>query len=178
MTRNRIILWFITIFLISSPLFAGEKTTWNGYIQTRFHTDFDQQSGFQIRRGKLWLKGTLPHLGHLRYKFQVVYRSFKDKSFLVQDAYAEYHQDALRLRVGRFVPDFTLEWNQPDAIIPLMERNSVVKALMHGETSTARQVGMQASYLANSFSGSIGVFNAEQEVPGENALRSSLHQPG
>lgn len=175
MKQKPFVLQMLLLLFLVTSLSAGNEAIWNGYIQTRFQSDLDQRSGFLIRRGKLWLKGPLPQFSFLNFKFQVVYRSHKDQSFLMQDAYIEYQQKNLRFKAGRFVPDFTLEWNQPDAVIPLMERGLVIKALMHGENSTARQIGFQATYFTKYFSGSAGFFNAEQEVPGENKHSDLLY---
>lgn len=137
---------------------------WNGYIQTRFSSDFDNSSEFTIRRAKLWVYGTVPKADFITYKIQLNYRSFKDESLMFQDAFAEFNFHSWgKVRAGRFVPDFMLQRMQPDYEIPVLERADVVNGLIHNEKQMARETGLtyffQNDTLPLHFS--LGVFNAD-----------------
>jgi phosphate-selective porin len=141
---------------------------WNGYIQTRFSSDFDNSSEFSIRRAKIWVYGEVPKLDFISYKIQLNYRSFKDESLMLQDAYAEFNFHSWgKVRAGRFVPDFLLQRMQPDYEIPVLERADVVNSLIHNEKQMARETGLtylfQNDTLPLHFS--VGVFNANVDKP-------------
>lgn len=143
----------------------------HGYVQTRFSSDFNSFNDFMIRRVKLWVDGNVPSLENVSYKIQMVYRSFKDESVMLQDAFADVKFNNFgSLRVGRFVPDFMLQRVQPDYEIPVLERALVINGLIHSSKSMARQIGVQFTYQPNYFPihFSFGVFNANLESPGIN----------
>ncbi len=159
-----ILLFFLLGFISSSSLFAQQYINWNGYIQTRFSSDFDHTSEFSIRRAKLWVYGTVPKANFITYKIQLNYRSFKDESLMFQDAFAELNFHSWgKVRAGRFVPDFMLQRMQPDYKIPVLERAEVVNSLIHNEKQMARETGLtyfiQDDTLPLHFS--LGVFNAD-----------------
>lgn len=121
-------------FISNNSSYAQQYINWNGYVQTRFSSDFDKSSEFMIRRAKLWVYGTVSNADFISYKIQLVYRSFKDESLMFQDAYADIRLKSFgEIRVGRFVPDFMLQRMQPDYEIPVLERSTVVNSLIHNE---------------------------------------------
>jgi len=157
-------------------LFAQSNLSWNGYIQTRLNTDLRTHNEFMIRRAKLWLKGNVPNIDNLSFKIQAVFRSHKDNTFMIQDVYAQYAIGENKFKVGRMVPDFTLQWNQPDAVIPSLERGLVVDGIIHGDQSIARMIGLQYQYnFQNHFHIGTGIFNANYNTPGKNYDKSFLY---
>jgi len=165
----------VTLFVFQN-LFAQSDFKWNGYIQTRLNSDFQTHNEFMIRRGKLWIKGNVPNVDHLSFKVQAVFRSVKDKEFMVQDVYAQYKNEDHIFRVGRMVPDFTLQWNQPDAVIPTLERGLITDGIIHGDQSIARLIGFQYRYNSkDNFHLGAGIFNANYNLPGKNSDKSFLY---
>jgi len=141
---------------------------WNGYIQTRFTSDFDKSSEFIIRRAKLWIYGEVPKADYISYKIQMNYRSYKDETPILQDAYADIRfKNYGMLRVGRFVPDFMLQRMQPDYEIPVLERALVVNSFVHNEKQMAREMGLSYVFERDSlpFHFSFGLFNANVDKP-------------
>lgn len=166
----------IAVLLLFNDLFAQSDFEWNGYIQTRLSSDFNTHSEFKIRRGKLWIKGSVPNVDHLSFKVQAVFRSDKDNSFMVQDVYAQYSAGEHKFIVGRMVPDFTLQWNQGDAVIPTLERGLVTDGMIHGDQSIARLIGFQYRYnYRENFHIGFGIHNANFNTPGENIDKSLLY---
>lgn len=169
----RILYLSVLFILIESNLSFAQNGNpeLHGYIQTRFSSDFIDVNDFMIRRAKLWVDGNVPSLENVSYKIQMVYRSIKDESVMLQDAFADVKFNNFGLlRVGRFVPDFMLQRMQPDYIIPVLERASVINGLIHSSKSMARQIGVQLTYQPNYFPihFSFGLFNANLESPGKN----------
>lgn len=151
---------------------------WNGYIQTRLSSNFDNSSEFTIRRAKLWVYGTVPKVDFITYKIQMVYRSFKDDALMFQDAYADIKMKSFgTLRAGRFVPDFMLQRMQPDYEIPVLERALVINSLIHNEKQMARETGVQYTYQSDSLPlhFSMGVFNANVDKPMQSKDNSLLY---
>ncbi len=124
------------------PIQAQIKVVdFNGYLQVR---SIGSRAGgaVSLRRTKLWIKGhdsTLP----VSFKVQSLFRWSGKGELDLQDAYAEYSPASFQLRVGQFVPDFSLEWCQPDAAIPLLDRARVVDALIPGSRTMGREIGAQ-----------------------------------
>ena len=168
---TKILLLIITIFSFNSLFAQNAEPNLHGYIQTRFTTDFENQNDFMIRRAKFWVDGNAPSLENVSYKIQAVYRSFKDESVMLQDAFADVKFNKFgSIRAGRFVPDFMLQRMQPDYEISDIERTSVISGLVHSSKSMARQIGVQLTYQPTYFPihFSFGVFNANLESPGKN----------
>ncbi|HUW05574.1 MAG TPA: porin [Williamwhitmania sp.] len=168
----------MTMFLASTTAYSQEKGTmeWNGYIQTRLSSNFDESTEFTIRRAKLWVNGTLPQADYISYNVQLVYRSFSDDALMFQDAYANLRLGSYgTLRAGRFVPDFMLERSQPDYKIPVLERADVVNGLIHNSKQMAREIGAQYTFQsdASPLHFSLGVYNANVDKP-EHSKDNSL----
>lgn len=169
MKRFRFALVAAFILLLASPTYSQKALPqWNGYLQTRFSSDFDKSSEFNIRRAKIWIYGDVPKAGFISYKVQLIYRSYKDEALMFQDAYADIRLKSYgKFRVGRFVPDFMLQRMQPDYEIPVLERALVVNSLIHNEKQMARETGLtylfQDEIVPLHFS--LGVFNANVDKP-------------
>lgn len=165
------------LMICHGSIIAEPSIEWDGYLQTRFSADFKNTNDIMIRRGKLWIKGSVPETEKLFFKLQGVYRSFKDNTLMIQDVYAELMGESYKLRIGRMVPDFSLQWNQPDAVIPVLERGQVIDGLIHGDKSTARMIGVQYLYQPenNGLHLGVGVFNANLTPPGKNSDQSFLY---
>lgn len=150
---------------------------WNGYIQSRFTYNDGNSAGFMIRRSKLWIDGKAPLADNITYKMQAVYRSNTDEGFYFQDAFADVKWDIGFLRVGRFVPNFTLQRMQSDAFIPVLERANVINNLIHGDKSSAREIGIEGNFvlLNSNLKLSLGIFNGNQKVPGNNISKNLLY---
>lgn len=141
---------------------------WNGYLQTRFASDFDKTNEFSIRRAKLWIFGDVPKADYISYKMQMVYRSYKDEGLMLQDAYADIRLKSYgKIRAGRFVPDFMLQRMQPDYEIPVLERALVINSFIHNEKQMARETGISYIFQNDSLPlhFSFGVFNANVDKP-------------
>jgi hypothetical protein len=164
--------------LFTQFLFAQEKPyEWNGYIQSRFTYDNGENAGFMIRRAKLWIDGKAPSADNVTYKMQGVYRSMTDDNFYFQDAFVDVKWGSVFLRVGKFVPDFTLQRMQSDAFIPVLERANVINNLIHGDKSSAREIGAEGNFtlLHSNLTISAGIFNGDQKIPGSNIGNDLLY---
>jgi len=158
--------------IFSLSLFAqNAEPKLHGYIQSRFSSDFENTNDFMIRRAKLWVDGNVPNIDNVTYKVQMVYRSFKDESLMLQDAFADVKiNDSGFLRVGRFVPNFMLQRMQPDYEISDIERAGVISGFIHSSKSMARQIGVQFTYQTENspLNFSFGIFNANLESSRKN----------
>ena len=108
----------------------------------------------------------------------MVYRSFKDESLMLQDAFADMRLKRYgSLRAGRFVPDFMLQRMQPDYEIPVLERALVVNSLIHNEKQMARETGIQYTFQRESLPlhFSLGVFNGNVDKPTHSKDNSLLY---
>lgn len=177
--RNDIrILTLIIIMIFSLSLFAqNENPKLHGYIQSRFTYNDGNSMSFMIRRAKLWLDGKAPMSDNISYKMQVVYRSATDENFYFQDAFADVKWNFGFLRVGKFAPNFTLQRMQSDAFIPVLERANVINNLIHGDKSSAREIGVEGNFdlLNSNLKISLGVFNGNQKLPGNNIGNEFLY---
>lgn len=177
--RNDILMITVIIFMIFnfSSLAQNDNPEFHGYIQSRFTYSDGNSSSFMIRRAKLWLDGKAPMADNITYKLQVVYRSANDENFYFQDAFADVKWNFGFLRVGKFVPNFTLQRMQSDAFIPVLERANVINNLIHGDKSSAREIGVEGNFdlLNSNLEISLGIFNGNQKVPGNNISNDLLY---
>lgn len=171
--------FIVLLSLISIQiLYAQEKPfEWNGYIQSRFTYNDGNSSGFMIRRAKLWIDGKAPLADNVTYKLQAIYRSLTDDNFYFQDAFVDVNLGYGFLRVGKFVPNFTLQRMQSDAFIPVLERANVINNLIHGDKSYAREIGVEGNFnlLNSDLKLSLGIFNGNQKFPGSNINNNLLY---
>lgn len=144
-------------------IYADETININGYLQTRFTTDYQDKAGFSIRRAKVWLKGQTLFNKNLGYKIQGLYKTGIDNLFLLQDAYINYTWSWGSVKTGLFVPSFSLQRSQFDPTIPSVERGSIINALIPGAETLARELGVEAQITSkdSSFITAIGIFNSK-----------------
>ncbi len=181
LVRNYVRILTLIIFMVYSlpslSLAQTESPELHGYIQSRFtYTDGNSVS-FMVRRAKLWLDGKAPMADNITYKMQVVYRSTTDDNLYFQDAFADVKWNFGYLRVGKFVPNFTLQRTQSDAFIPVLERANVINSLIHGDKSSAREIGIEGNFdlLNSNLKFSLGIFNGNQKIPGSNISNNLLY---
>lgn len=135
--------------LSAVDLAAQSPIRWHGYAQLRYART-DPDTGFSVRRAKLWLNGPVPDVSHLAFRVQGIFRSSASGAFVLQDFFVQYGGRRASLRVGQFVPAFSLQRSQPDYLLPLIERASVVETLVPGARTMGRDIGVQASVTPGS----------------------------
>jgi hypothetical protein len=175
---KKLLLVLLGILISLTASYAqNENPEFHGYIQSRFTYNDGNSSSFMIRRAKLWLDGKAPMADNITYKMQVVYRSANDENFYFQDAFADVKWNFGFLRVGKFVPNFTLQRMQSDAFIPVLERANVINNLIHGDKTSAREIGVEGNFdlLNSNLKLSLGIFNGNQKVPGNNISNDLLY---
>jgi len=133
----------VRVLAFPGALRAQEAVQWHGYAQIRYGRD-DPADGFSLRRGKLWLGGSVPGMVGLSFKVQGVFRNSSQGAFILQDIFAEYRRDWGKVVVGQLIPDFSLQRSQPDFLVPLVERARVIDLLIPGARTLARDMGIQA----------------------------------
>lgn len=127
----------------AGSLTAQSAIQWHAYAQVRYGRA-DPADGFSVRRAKLWAEGAVPGVDGLAFKVQGIFRNGAAGAFVLQDVFAEYRRRALSVRVGQFIPDFSLQRSQPDYLVPLVERAAVVGTLIPGARTMGRDIGAQA----------------------------------
>lgn len=89
------------------------------------------------------MKGPVPGIAHLSFKVQGIFRNAASGAFVLQDVFADYGGPRTKIRVGQFVPAFSLQRSQPDYLVPLIERAAVVETLIPGARTMGRDIGAQ-----------------------------------
>ncbi len=165
------------LLLFSKGSFSQTRPEWGGYLQTRFSDDFRSNTGFSIRRAKLWIDGPVPDVTNLSFRMQGIFRYQTSGTFMLQDVYGEYRMPFGFVRAGQFVPDFSLERSQSDAYLPLIERAAVDNALIPSGDAYARDIGAEivvqpkGSALHTSF----GIYNGNGGNTKSNEDRQFLY---
>ncbi len=147
--------------LAATPAAAQDSLQWHGYGQLRY-AHADPASGFTLRRAKLWLGGPVPGVEQLSFKVQGIFRGGDGGALVLQDLFADYGGSRAGVRVGQFVPAFSLQRSQPDYRVPLIERAAVVETLIPDARTMGRDRGVEvrlapdphASLAAGVFDGS------------------------
>jgi len=91
------------------------------------------------------MKGPVPGVAHLSFKVQGIFRDAASGAFVLQDVFADYGGPRANVRVGQFVPAFSLERSQLDYLVPLIERAAVVETLIPGARTMGRDIGARMS---------------------------------
>ncbi len=141
-----VILIFIGFYGFSQTNDKPKKVDWNGYTQLRATSNFDDYSSVMVRRLKFWLKSTPEFSEHWSYKVQVLFTSWMQERFFLQDAKINYKTGLFNFDIGQFVPQYSLQWTQPDYNIPSLERAIAVNALHPTGTMGVRDLGVQANF--------------------------------
>lgn len=155
--------------LSAQSLAAQETPAWHGYTQVRYGRA-DPTTGFSIRRAKLWMTGPVPGVSRVSFRVQGIFRNGAAGGLVLQDVFADVGVFRGTLRVGQFVPAFSLERSQPDYLVPLIERAAVVETVIPGARTMGREVGAQLSMASRSgaVDVAVGLFNGSggNRVPG------------
>ncbi len=125
---------------------AKPPLTWNGYSQLRFTGNFNNINSFSVRRMKLWVQSSPGFNEHWGFKVQTTLSSNQSEKFVLQDVMSFYKQGRLQVKFGQFVPQFGLQWSQPDYTIPVVERARVSNVLIPDGTLGGRDIGVEANY--------------------------------
>jgi len=141
-----IILIILSIRGFSQSNESLKKVNWNGYIQLRALSNFDDYSSAMVRRLKFWLKSSPEFSKHWSYKIQVLFTSKMQERLFLQDAKMSYKTGLFSFDFGQFVPAYSLQWTQPDWKIPSLERAIVVNALHPDGTMGVRDIGIQTNF--------------------------------
>ena len=157
---------FLLLIVIVEAVFAGDQDNsmeWNGYAQFRAFKNKGVSEGFMIRRTKLWIKGSMTKLERIHYKVMGIFTYNKSGFFGLLDAYGGYHFNIGYLRIGQQIPEFSLEREQPDWKIPMLERAAVINRMIPAAQSFARDIGMQArlNLSDNTWHIAAGIFNGD-----------------
>ena len=157
--------------------FAQQKISWNGYLQTRFSDDFRSNTGFSVRRAKIWVAGPTPVDSSLYFRMQGIFRYQTSGTFMLQDVYGEYKMPFGFVRAGQFVPDFSLERSESDASLPLIERAAVDNALIPTGDTYARDIGAEIVVQPNgsALHTSFGIYNGNGGNTKSNEDRQFLY---
>lgn len=166
--------WLLLFALF--PVLLLAQVEWNGYLQLRYSADNQQLSSFSVRRAKLWLKGSVP-LPHWSYKLQGIFRWQNSGAFILQDAFVEYQHLAFKIRFGQMVPDFSLQRQQSDYLLPVVERAQVINSLIPAAETLARDIGLLLIWNSekNNWHVSAGLFNGNGANQPQNNDRNFLY---
>lgn len=146
-------------------LFAQENNlfplAFHGYTQLRFTSDFSDIHSFSLRRLKLWIAPKAGFSRHWDFKIQTTLTSIRNETFFLQDVMLRYKSNAFSLKMGQFVPEYSLERFEHDYSLPFSERSIAVDRLIPNATMGVRDIGFEGSYKAPSgvFQTWLGVFN-------------------
>ena len=137
------------------------KITWDGYIQLRATTNFDDHTGFALRRLKFWLRSGPGFSDHWSFKVQTTFSSFHKEKFFLQDVKLGYRTGVFSLEIGQFVPEYSLQRFQHDYLIPPIERAKVINTLIPDGTLGVRDLGVQGTLTSRNHlvQTSLGIFN-------------------
>ena len=147
---------------------AAKQLQLSGYAQMRYQNldEKGKMDGFDIRRARLDLKGTITPYWNIRFQVDLVGTAPK-----LLDAYGECKiADYFNLTMGQFKIPFSIENLASSSKLELIDRSQVVEALVaRGKdvigNQNGRDIGIQAygSFLKISerplFDYSVGVFN-------------------
>jgi hypothetical protein len=139
----------------------ANKVDFNGYIQIRGISNFDDYTSFSVRRLKLWIKSTPEFSAHWSYKIQTTFSSFAQEKFFLQDVKIGYKTGLFSFDIGQFVPQYSLQRFQSDYKIAPIERAKVINALIPNGTLGVRDIGLQANFRTKDkrFATHLGLFN-------------------
>jgi len=167
MKTNTIIFLAISMVLITNSTQAQNKKNnneinWQGYAQIRGSSDLDSIYYFSLNRLKLWVAGEHDFgNGQFIWHAKIIYSSKLGKYPALLDGYLGYKINNWQVLIGQQIPDFSLQWSQPDYRIPENIRSKTVTSLAPASSSFARDIGVQIKYYFKSSKGhlSIGLFN-------------------
>ncbi len=163
MMRNTLLILILLsgIYGYSQGSKTSGKVKWNGYTQLRASTNLMDNTSAMVRRLKFWIKSPDEFSQHWSYKVQVLFSSWMQERFFLQDAKVNYKTGLFSLDIGQFVPAYSLQWTQPDYLIPALERAKVVNALHTDGSLGIRDIGAQVNFHSkdNLLATHLGLFN-------------------
>ena len=156
-----IILIFISKLISAQENKFADNTDFNGYIQIRSVSNFDDFTSFSVRRLKLWLKSKPEFSKHWSYKIQTTFSSLAQEKFFLQDVKIKYKTGLFSFDIGQFVPQYSLQRFQPDYKIETIERANAINILIPNGTLGVRDIGLQANFKTKNelFETHLGIFN-------------------
>ncbi|HHH53451.1 MAG TPA: hypothetical protein ENK91_07315 [Bacteroidetes bacterium] len=122
------------------------NTEWHAYTQLRVSSDFDSNTTATVRRLKFWINSPKEFSQHWSYKVQVLFSSWMQERLFLQDAKIGYKSGLFSFDFGQFVPKYSLQWTQPDYLIPALERAKVINALHTDGSLGIRDLGAQVNF--------------------------------
>ena len=140
-----ILLTFIVNQLFSQEIKSVKNVDFNGYIQIRGISNFDDYTSFSVRRLKFWIKSKPEFSEHWSYKIQTTFSSFLQEKFFLQDVKINYKTGLFSLDIGQFVPQYSLQRFQPDYKLPAIERVKAINILIPNGTLGVRDIGLQVN---------------------------------
>jgi len=153
-------------FLIVNLTFAQEtelakSIDFNGYLQIRGISNFNNYTSFSVRRLKLWIKSNPEFSKYWSYKIQTTFSSFLQEKFFLQDVKIGYKTGSFSFDIGQFVPQYSLQRFQPDYKLPAIERAKAINMLIPGGTLGVRDIGLQVNLKTKNklFETHFGLFN-------------------
>jgi len=151
MVRNLLLLLLILLSGLSlqaQSCLNSQKSpvTLNGYSQVRFSGNFDDKDSFSIRRLKFWVQSSPSLINNWGFKIQTTFSSNQNEKFFLQDVMVHYKKGPIQIKMGQFVPQFSLLRFQPDYNIPVVERADVINVLIPDGTLGGRDLGVEANY--------------------------------
>lgn len=143
---KRSIIIIISLLLFTTVTVAQERgsgVNWNGYTQASFTTNFNDIHSFAMRRMKLWLFKKPDLKSSWGFKVQTTLTSLQNQKFFLQDVEAYYVHKNIRINIGQFVPEYSLQRFQPDYSIPLTDRAPVINTLIPNGKLGVRDIGIE-----------------------------------
>lgn len=133
----------------------------NGYMQIRGMSNFDDNTSFSLRRLKLWIISKPEFSSQWSYKIQTTFTSSQQEEFFLQDVMLSYKTESFTFDIGQFVPQYSLQRFQSDYILPAIERTEVINILIPNGKLGVRDIGVQANYSSKNkiFVSHFGIFN-------------------
>jgi len=139
----------------------NHKVVWHGYTQLRFATNFENTSNFSMRRLKFWIKSSPEFNRHLGFQVQATLSGKKTEKFMLQNVLVFYRFNHFKLNLGQFIPEYSLQRFQPDYVVPLTERATVINTLIPDAKLGVRDLGAQLGWQSTNhkIQSWLGVFN-------------------
>ena len=156
-----IVLIFISKLISAQENKFADNTEFNGYIQIRGITNFDNYTSFSVRRLKFWLKSKPEFSKNWSYKIQTTFSSLSQETFFLQDVKITYNTGLFSFDIGQFVPQYSLQRFQSDYKIETIERAKPINILIPNGTLGVRDIGLQANFNTKNklFKTHLGIFN-------------------
>ncbi len=157
---------FIALVFISELISAQENKfakniDFDGYVQIRGISNFDDYTSFSVRRLKLWIKSKPEFSKHWSYKIQTTFSSFAQEKFFLQDVKIGYKTGLFSFDIGQFVPQYSLQRFQHDYLMAPVERTKPINILIPDGTLGVRDLGVQINFISENklFETHLGLFN-------------------